>query len=213
MARIRAQVNMPRKSGLPADVITNTWHFSTSALPLDQAAADAIATGLQGIYAAADNFFSPILAVPGATIKFYDLDDPMPRPPRFTKPLSLSIAAGSGLPEEVAICLSFSGPAVAGVPAARRRGRVFLGPWATSASLTDDVAGRVFINPTVRDALKNAALALNDAHGPEDPYKWSVFSPTDNAMVPVTKGWVDEAYDTVRSRGTASKSRATWALP
>lgn len=211
MARIRAQVVLPRKTNLPADVVTNTWHFSTSTLPLDEAAKTAIVGGLTAFYNEIDGFMSSVLS-PAASIKLYDLDDPEPRVPRWTSTMALSIPSGSAYPEEAAIVLSYRAALLSGTVAARRRGRVFLGPWATSAGTTDSTAGRVFVNATVRAAILTGAANLLTAHGPEDPYKWSVYSPTTDEMHVVTGGWCDSAFDTVRSRGGAAVDRLTFGV-
>lgn len=206
MARIRVQVALPRDTNLPEDVSTNTWHFSTSGLPLDAAAADAIHAGLDAFYQSVDTYLASVLANPVA-MKFYDLDDPKPRPPKQERAMVLNYGSAATA-EESAICLSFAGAPAAGVPAGRRRGRIFLGPLTTG--LTQIVEGRVRVFDAAQAAIALAGDALLQAHGPEDPYKWSVYSVTDDAMIPVTRGWVDNAFDTVRSRGPKPSGRATF---
>jgi hypothetical protein len=169
---------------------------------------------LQNFYQAIDGPVFPAgIASPGV-IKVYKLTDLPPRIPIATDTVVISDGAGTTLPTEVACCISYASAAVSGIPAARRRGRVYIGPLA-SASLTV-VSGKTVITSTVRAALASAADGLR-VNSNLDQVPWCVYSPT-TATFPgdlaaahtVTHGYVDDAFDTVRSRGSDATTRTLW---
>jgi hypothetical protein len=109
------------------------------------------------------------------------------------------------MPPEVAICLSYQAAKISGVPQARRRGRVFIGPLNTSAMGTDGRPATAFIN-----ALVGAADALKDPAGAPDWdwSTWSSFDPTVSTVI--DNGWVDNEFDTQRRRGRKYTTRTTF---
>lgn len=131
-------------------------------------------------------------------------------------------AAGTALPGEVAVVLSFHAslinipetapnplppPAPAIIrPAARRRGRLYFGPLSTDAlTTTANQPSRVSSN--CQEVLALRADALEAA---SDDIEWSVWSKIDAASRPVTGGHIDNAFDTQRRRGVASNFRRLW---
>jgi hypothetical protein len=201
MPAIRAQVSLPHLSGLPEDVTVNTWSFETTgAVP---AGLDDITTALDTFYSGLGTWLSANLTGTGL-IKYYNLIDPEPRVP--VQEDTFSFTPGSGVfVSEVALCLSFQGERISGLPQARRRGRIYFGP----------------LTSTVNNANRPATSFLNDLVSSGDvllassqvsaTWKWSVWSPTDGQMVEVTDGWVDNAFDTQRRRGAAPSSRSTFS--
>jgi hypothetical protein len=131
------------------------------------------------------------------------------------------------LPRECAAVLSLQTPAagiaedtpggVAGPrgdthPAARRRGRIYLGPLNASAMGTG--ANGPGLTATFRDAVCAAAGALN-AHVASIPgatHFWGIWSRKNTAIYPITTGWMDDAFDTQRRRGIGSTARSTFGL-
>lgn len=122
----------------------------------------------------------------------------------------------TSLPQEVSLCLSFRGnyggvdeidpeapPGPAGDlhPRARRRGRVYLGPW--NALQNDD--GRPLAS--LQQCIADAAFRLEDTSGPGGAGNWCVWSRKNVALYPVTTAHVDNAWDTQRRRGRAATSR------
>lgn len=216
MAFARVQVELVRDSLLPADRSINTFHFVTPGSVAD-AAAD-INTNLETFYNAIDGALSSMLTGT-ANLKYYDLEDPEPRAPVTTTGFTFSPGANA-LPSECAIAMSFQGPLNSGVNQARRRGRIFLGPCSQASGAVEENEFR----PTgaFRSTIATAADALmSDTSLPG--LIWAVFSPTTagpppwsageltNAFVTITNGWVDNAYDTIRSRGAAPSARTTWS--
>lgn len=215
---IRVQASMESGSLLPEDACVNVWHWwCLAADPAD---------AIDDIHAGLDTFYAGL--APGMTVntftgniayKYYDLSDPEPRSVIATRTSTgLDVGTGDGLPTECSICLSFGGAPGSGLNPRRRNGRVYLGPWSTGASTT--ITGFVNVaSPTISDIL-GAAESLVAAGGVTAA--WSVFSPTTAGAAPwdeatleaattwVTRGFVDNAFDTQRRRGTAATTRGTF---
>lgn len=215
MTVLRVQAAIPRDTGLPEDVSVNTWHFLTDPGPASDSVREAIFTALGTFYTSVQNFFSAINASP-ITMRAYDMNDPKPRAiiDERSHPITPSVSAS--LPEEVAIAISFQGARLSGVPQARRRGRIYLGPVTATPAVT---GGRVRIGGTDLTALRNAANALLTASNTAADWSWCVLSTTPsipsggdfslNATI-VTNGWVDDTFDTQRRRGPAPTLRSVF---
>jgi len=135
------------------------------------------------------------------TLKMYDLDQPKPRFPYFTDTGVTSPSGGSGLPTECALVMSFQGGRIAGSEQNKRRNRIYLGPFQIEANDAGLVQGAF-----VQDLLF-AAKGLINASGAATEWKWVVYSPTDDNVITITDGWVDNAWDTQRRRGIRSTGR------
>jgi len=219
MTVLRCQISLPRENNIPADVAMNTWHFQTAIGqgPLD--AAQAASSQLEDFYVACGGIFAAYL-VGDVFLRIYDLQDAEPRVPIFEGDWTITTGTGSGLPAECAICLSYRGALQSGTSAARRRGRIFLGPCDEDAGVT--TTADVLVTSTAQSTIANAAVAMANAGTGADGF-WVTFSPTDAgpppwteaeleaAAVTVVAGFVDNAFDTVRSRGALATSRTTWA--
>jgi len=215
---LRAQVRLQNQSGLPIDVCMNTWHFrSTSFLPAPDVltAHDALVAYYQGM----QEYYSPVLG--GPSITWYDLSDAEPRTPIFTDTFTWDVSGGTPLPNEVAITVSLTAAPESGVPIGRRRGRIFMGPFNIGVLSAGDFDARV-IGDFLED-WQNVFDAFMDVVGSGDA-RLSVFSPTtagappwssgelDAATFPVVAAHVDNAFDTIRSRGVAASARTTWPV-
>lgn len=216
MALLRAQVAIPRDTGLPEDVSVNTFHFSTTNAAPYAAARTAIASALSTFYGGFDEYLGQVNGGP-ASVKFYDLADPKPRAP-LAAPSTFALVTGTNanpLPEEVAICLSFQGAQTSGTSQARRRGRVYLGPLDALSTIS---GGRVQPGATYIGAIRTAAAGLLAAAAASADFDWVVYSPTNAALggaveawyTPVVSGWVDNAFDTQRRRGPTATTRVTF---
>lgn len=137
-----------------------------------------------------------------------------------------AIAAGppSGLPGEAAICCSFHGdltdipetesnpapPPAFFRPAARHRGRVYVGPM-NEASIQENAGTDFEVKPSSQAI---AALRFSGQDLRDYPFtgglQWVVYSPTDDDAYPVIDGFVDNSFDTQRRRGNAPTSRTLW---
>lgn len=205
MVTIRAQVILHTADNFAANYITNSFAFTgTDPVPV-----------LSGITTAIKDFYddltpssmSNVIAQNGHEIKYYDLPGPVPNYPIEEDVFNLASPwTGTPLPSEVALCLSFQGQRVPGFPQARRRGRVYLGPYSTTANSSGRPSSTVITNVTTAAAtLKSNILALGD------DTVWSVWSVADQTGVPIDNGWVDNVWDTQRRRGVEETSRTTWA--
>lgn len=218
----RAQVSIPMDTALPEDAIVNTWHFDDDDDPIaaPDDTRDWIMQALTGFYQTIDNVLLAASVTSPATVRLYDMADPTPRQPLFTEQIALTPVNGDdGLPSEVALCLSFSAAVSSGQNAARRRGRLYLGPIATAAITTEGGARRP--SAAVRTVIANAAAVVrNGIEHPGSPglhLKWAIYSPTTdatdtlaNAFNDVATGWIDDAFDTQRRRGARPTTRTTF---
>lgn len=211
MAHALVQFVMHHDSNLPEDDVVNTFHFDSLATPFVASEADAMIddvvgfyTGVQASTKSVANYLSDRLSG-SYTAKAYNLGDPTPRVPLVVRNVSagLSLASsGVALPQEVALCVSYKTALVSGTPAARRRGRIYIGPLQNTAA--DSGVGDPAA--TFTTTLRQAARALRNRSTTD----WVVYSPTDGTSGSVTDGWVDNAWDTQRRRGKAPTSRLLW---
>lgn len=218
----RAMVSIPLDSGIPEDAIVNVWHFDDDDDPLvnEDDTGAAIKAELGTFYNSISASLFPTTIGPTATLKCYDMADPEPRVPTYTSTFGISPSGGPPMVNEVALCLSFAAAAESGVPAQRRRGRIYLGPVAQAAGVV--VGSQLRPTDAVRATVAAAAAGLQNGRphtaSPTLRLRWSIFSPTTvahggtlgQAFNDVLSGWVDDAFDTQRRRGAAPTTRATF---
>lgn len=185
MPLTRAVVSFASQTGLPEDAMQNVWHFETLA---GQTLADraAIDTALTAFYTGDPaGAVLPLVAwisgsvlksSPDVTITFYEVDPAtgIAGSPKEVRELSDFTPAGAvTLPTEVSVCVSFhadltgfdesqpeapTGPAGDVHPRARRRGRIFVGGFNSSASAVLD--GRCVVATGVISTLVDRATDL-----------------------------------------------------
>lgn len=209
MSIIRSQVHIATESLIPEDVVMNTWHFLTTATPPTQATLQAIQNALVAFYQAIDDTVLSNYVGPSAEVRHYDLADAKPRVPLLTQTFTL-VSSNSAFPAEVAICASFQAAKSSGVNMARRRGRVFLGPLAATTGTTGPT--KPVVTTTVRTLIRDSLNNLLTASNASADWEWAVYSPTDQAAVAVQSGWVDDAFDTIRSRGPKPQARSAFGV-
>lgn len=211
-------MTIPYTTGLPEDVVMNTFHFITANPQPTAGEIVALNTLLEAFYNTSSGVAGDALAgfmaslcsrvASVCTIDYFALSDPEPRLPVSSHPWTLAAADVSGYqPTEVALCLSMQADPVSGIPQARRRGRVYLGPF--NNAVNDTTTGR----PTT--ALINSCVAagnaLLDGASPAGT-PLAVFSRVGNAGAAVDNGWVDNEWDTMRSRGRRATTRTAFQL-
>lgn len=224
MAILRSQVILPYKSGQPEDIVVNTWHFAISG-PLTGAAEDAqVNAALTTFYQAIDGFLASTLDATSnaASVQTYLLDPGGAGPedddagsPVNVDTFTITPGGGTPLPHEVAMCLSMSSD-LTGVaeedgstrPASRRRGRIYLGPLDTSVVGVEGVTNNARPGTGARNAILDAAETMvNALQAFTNPINLSVYSRVEGVTRPVTKLWMDDAFDTMRGRGADPTSR------
>lgn len=201
----------------PEDRYVNVLYFQNVTPPGDL---PALCAAVQGFYTSVPSgstnalayYLSGISGYPGSNIRVYDLDDTPPRAPLIDWPMPVGGHAGASsknLPDEVALCLSYSAGAASGLPIARRRGRIFIGPFSDNALRTGEgVSTESAPSLALMECIVDAAT---DMHGVAAGagFDWSVWSPTDQAAVSILKWHVDNAWDTQRRRGNKPTARVS----
>lgn len=214
MALLRALIGIRRDTALPEDVSTNTLYFTTPGTSIIAESAlintrilsffDSLASGqVQQVSRCMASVNQQ-----GHFLKIYNMADAKPRVPVAEFDHVWTGIGSTSLPEEVALALSFKGAVQSGLGAARRRGRIFMGPLASSCASID--GGRVRATQSVVDDLLKASTFLF-GNPTASGIEWVVHSPTTGptSSTPVASGWVDRTLDTIRSRGPATTGRST----
>lgn len=228
MAVYLAAVTFQHLSGKVEDEVVNTFTF-LSAGPAtvgdlqdhrDDLAEFYNVAGVTGQNALAD-YMSPAISrvALASVVKWYDVSAHLAGTPhgspiqedKFT--LAAGIAGVQPLPSEVAVCLSFHAAAAgeseevgATRPAARKRGRVFIGPLQRGVVDQDSATKRGLVVTGMVQGLSGAAFRLMN----KKPNTWAVWSRKNAVALPVVGGFVDDAFDIQRRRGEKASTRAIW---
>lgn len=189
MAVVRAQVSWAYDSALPRDALTINPHFNnTGGLFSGENWESFAADFAQAMYVYANSAVQ-------TTVTIYDTAGPAPHFPLGKAVVASGIHPASAAPREVALCLSYY--AERNMP--RLRGRLYVPISVISA------APGVRPAPTHQTKVGALAQLLQDAGGVD--IDWSVWSRRDLAARKVTNWWVDNEWDTVRSRGMRGTAR------
>lgn len=197
-----ATVKLNMVSGIAADAVENTFAFSGSTAGTDVVA---IETLLAGLYDNLVSVYPSLVAQNGHEISIVNLDDPQPRYPIYIATYDFpSAPSGAATARELAICSSFQAARQSGIPQARRRGRVYIGP--IDATAIDSTG---LIATASRSQVVSAFSGFFTAAG-ASAVVWSVYSRVSGDLYEVDNGWVDNAPDVQRRRGTDATVRQTW---
>jgi len=201
MADIRAQVILHTSDAVPENYISNSWAFGGMDPGTDDTA---IVTMLKDFYDdLTASYMSSVVTQNGHEVKLSALPGSPPNYPYFEGTFNLASAwSGSPMPSEVALALSFQGARAAGAPQARRRGRVYIGPFGSNANTSGRPAAAVLTFMGTAAATLNATAASISSGG-----GWGVWSVADQHLVLVDNGWIDNSWDTQRRRGLVYTSR------
>jgi hypothetical protein len=205
MPLYHAQTTIGVVSNLTADyAVNNTYWIDGDASRLDEVVAE-----LKASYDLWRPEMSSLVRQTNHVTKFYDLEDPEPRAPVYQQTWALAVApALQAVPPEVSLCVSFQGDQVSGQPQARRRGRNYL-PFVGSTSVGAD--GRPDA-ACVASALAWGSNLLDYSLVPGNP-TWvvnSTFGVPLEFTVEITNVWVDNEFDTQRSRGRDATTRSVY---
>lgn len=189
MSVVKVQASFACDSALPRDRCVITPHYFSDD---PQALVDKLLLNLKAI--------TLVGAAVDLSLKAYDVAGPPPHYPVGTATQTGSSVTSPG-PREVSLCLSY----YAGFNRKRYRGRLYI-PNAF-------VGGPIGLRPT--SGQRAGAMAFGNALGKSLPSgsQWVVWSTVDNTHRPVTNYWVDDEWDTVRSRGLRSTTRELGTIP
>jgi hypothetical protein len=216
----RTQVVLHRKSLIPADNVTNTMHFDADGDIEPEHDWEHWAAGLHD---RVETFYETIAGLLSYTLQgtgvvtSYDMHDAEPRIPKFQTDLTFTPNGSNGYPGEVALCVSFRAAAGSGLNMARRRGRIFLGPM--GIGMSERVGDNGEVRPTAagRQTILDAFHTMAD--GISGAARLAIYSPTTDVTASIEDSfhdavfaWIDDAFDTVRSRGASPTSRVTDVL-
>jgi hypothetical protein len=213
------QVTIHGASLFPEDDVVNTWHFFTNDPTGPDVAAEAFWFDLQTFYGALQPFYSSQTVVPGFDAAAYDLSLPKPASPVWEGTTTGHVQNDDAAPRELAMCFSYHSLYEPGQPNARRRGRVYLGPFCQENLVAR--GGDVRLSDALTIKCRAAGLALATAAHDSALYKWVVYSPTDDLADgtrgnqpprEVIAGWVDNAVDIQRRRGTVADLRRAFEV-
>lgn len=190
------QVSIAADSVLPRDRMVNVLHFDNPIGMPDNP--EALCNDLAVVYD------TKVLFSPGTNeidVRLYH--ESIKGPPLGKKVINTGKAPVSPCPREVSLCLSFRGEK--NTPSTR--GRLFI-----PVSLIMSPTGGLSTRPPL--AFRDRLLALADsisALGGID-IDWGVYSPRNDTFVKAVHAWVDDEWDTVRSRGLRATTRSSKAV-
>lgn len=191
MAQYRMQIALYGSSDPARDQCVNTFYLDTDGDFFG------VSTGASLIVDAVNLWGNTLQIGPGIdriTGKAYDMSDPEPREPIDEYTMSFAASSAAGAPREVALCLSY----YADRNTPKRRGRMYVGPFRAS-----DMGLRP---PTaLRTTLGTLAAGISGLGGIN--VQWVQHSPTTGEFHNVTDWWVDDEWDTMRSRGLKATTR------
>lgn len=198
MALYRCQIILNMDDGLAENAATNTLYFDADT---EDDLVD-VQAAVQDFYVFVDGFMSSLIDTGNVRTEYYRLSDPSPRQPVFEGQITGMVGTTTASPTELAIVLSYQGERVSGLPQARRRGRIFLGPL-SGGNVDRPSASQVSV-------LRGAAINLLDASNAATGWTWAQYSPTNGIGIDVNNGWVDNEWDTQRRRGRRATERNAW---
>lgn len=213
---VRAQITFQSVTAMPEDAVVNTMHFTGDATGSGSIILDKVRQfyldGPPNGGKTIAQYLSPDVSRVGTPmmIELYFLGDPEPRQPFATGFYTLPPPdLDSALPGEVAACVSWKAQPVSGVKPQSTRGRNFIGP--LTAEARNSIQGQpcrpgtTFINALASTAGRLVAEV--------DAFPLVIHSQPGLAAAvdyPVTNGYVDNAFDTMRSRGPAPSARTSF---
>lgn len=207
MPNYYAQVILQPANGVSRDVQVNIFAVSeVNALSSIEAAS----------WTAAIKAFYDACAAAGALkdratadhrIKFLAADGSVPNYPIYENAFSLAnTPSGAEMPQEVALCVSYANTVASTIPRARRRGRIYISGWSEAANTSGRPTSGVPL--ALATAYRNYAVAANAITG----ITAGVWSRKNATVYPIQQCWVDNEWDTMRSRGGRSDSRSTLTI-
>jgi hypothetical protein len=188
MTLMKIQVNRSADSPFPRHRLVNTLHFESDVDPVAQ---EALLNAVLDAYIATWSTLQSREWI----ARSYEVGPP-PQYPVAEVVRNEGFAPVSGVPREIALCLSFFSER--NVP--RQRGRLYLPLLENSNALA------VRPSPTQMADAMALGQALFDISAAGAT--WGIYSQSDDVWRPVTHIWVDNEWDTMRSRGLDADARS-----
>jgi len=203
----QAQWIFQAASNRPEDGVTNTTHWYKGGAQFDyENIRDMLVDFYSEIPDGASNSLTDFMTDKGLSgnwqLKIYRLTDDKPRAPVYTSQGSFELTSQDCLPAEIALVMSFQAEPESGLTQARRRNRIYLGPFGVTANKDIGRPADLLV-----ETMLFAGKALLIAQDQSITWGWHIYSPTQNAHYPVASGWVDNAWDSQRRRGVESTLR------
>lgn len=187
----RLNVETYGDSVLPRDAMTITPHFNDGGVGSDpQGLCDDLADAMVTYWSTARQ----------VEVTAYDAQGTPPVVPQGYAIRNAGVAPASLWPREVAVCLSFFSE----FNRPRLRGRLYV-PVAPMPGQAAYHGGRP--GTDCRQKVGDLAPILQDLGGLD--VDWCVYSRVDDEARAVTDWWVDDEWDTIRSRGLRATTRLT----
>jgi len=199
-----AQVSLAAAGGATEDVNVNSFYIENATTPTN--------AQVTSWKAALDTFYDELVnlgalrgrAVAGHVEKFYAEDGSVPNYPFAERSMTLASTPGAvSLPTEVNLCVSYANDTANSVPRGRRRGRIYLGGWLVGANDLGRPGTNVY--PNLANMFATYVEAVNDIAG----FRAVVYSRSNITGYAIQRVWVDNDWDTMRSRGRKSTARGT----
>lgn len=235
----KAVAQLAADSGLPEDTFNNDFYFrgdnpgqpeATDAQNICTAVIEFYNSIPAGATKSISDYLGPQISTSAnaCSILVYSTPDPLTGAP-WGSPIRMqnftmgTPDASTPLPAEVCSVLSYHGdltdvpetaanptpPPLTIRPAARRRGRLYLGPLNTTAGATQAGTNDLGVTGLFRDTMGDAGLQLGATATTLD-LTWCVYSGTSLQTFAVVGGYVDSAFDIQRRRGSAALARDSW---
>lgn len=191
MPQYRCQINYHKPGEVSrANDVVNTFYLDTD-VDLNVGEGDLIQDAVELFSSFRTLYFNtPQIDVEG---KIYRMGGTPPNYPEASAKVTVGSGGEPG-PREVALCLSY----YAGQNVPRRRGRMYIGPYGKAA-----MGERPY--EALATQLGTLAQGLADLGGVN--VQWVQHSPTTGEFHNVTNWWVDDEWDTRRSRGLRAATR------
>lgn len=217
MTTYLAQVTLKSGTGIPADNMVNTFHFTDLGLGQpDEARMGNLRDMLKNFYtvkapsstASIQTYMTAYAIGNSASLKVYNLGDPKPRSPVYDNGWVMAPASTfNPLPTEVALCCSWRAAPASGENPRRRRNRIYLSGFAA-----DGVTATGRPKTALYEDIAGAAKEMKAAADASLAWSWKGWSPKDNENWDIAEIWVDNAWDTQRRRGWKASTRKTYMV-
>jgi len=206
-SHILVQATLLPDTNIARDNIVNTWHFETASTPPSAGELMAVQTALHAFYTSLGVKLADAFLNGSVRYKFYNEADAPPRRPIVDNTAGgITLNGNNLLPPELCMVASYHAAFVSGTNPARRRNRVYLGPFTVDGLASTGKWSNTLVND-VKGYL-DTLLAASDA---SSDYTWETKSTVAGTYAPVIGGWVDNAPDIKRRRGVPATFRSEFS--